>query len=227
MSDKRTIKLILFLILAVILNNVCKSQNIVIGSLLYERGYDFKPNEITTIGYLNTYLTVNVDSLSDKDVVRMLTLAGIEPSRIKCAKGYGSATSNTIEIFFAYEGKILKPVEDVTEYNNHHRYSGEAYQNKLLVPQFKNINQGLDSIILRVAKDYTLYSFMVKPFNMPELPFLVLAKNPINGTLADMRYIANSNRLVPYFKDLNFQIIHYNENGTAKVLFRPKTGWPK
>lgn len=227
MNKKRTIKILAFLLLAVLLNNIVKAQNIVTGSVLYDRGYDFKPKELSTIGYLNTFVTFDIDSLSGSDVIRMLERAGIEKSRIIDARGYGSSTTNRVEVFFAYEGKLSKSVEDVWTENPHHRYGGEAYQNKLLIPQFQNILTGLDSLILRIARDYTLYSFMVKPFNMPELPFMVLAKNPVDGVLADMRYIKNSVRLVPYFKDLNFQIIHYNENGTAKVLFRPKTGWPK
>lgn len=67
---------------------------------------------------------------------------------------------------------------------------------------------------------------MVKPWSAADIPLLVIARGTQNGELADMRWIRNSYRLVPYFKELNWRNIWYqDENGNPKNVMRPATGW--
>ncbi|MBK9223407.1 MAG: hypothetical protein IPO16_14990 [Saprospiraceae bacterium] len=224
LSNRIQILIIGTLFFLLFMSNLCRSQ-IVTGHLLYQTGYNYQPNELVEIGFMNNWIWVNVDSLNGSEIKRLLRLYGIDSSRIIDTRAYGSSFENKVEIFFAFKGQIPIDRADVWIRNQHHKFAGYAVNDILVVPQFTRIIQGLDSTIISIAKNYKINSFMVKPFNLPELPFLILAKNPLNGTLADMRWIKNSIRLVPYFKELNWQIIWFNDNGAAKVLNRPKTGW--
>lgn len=205
------------------------SAQFVCGNLIYDRGYDYKPSELFEIGFLNTYSTVNIDNLNNADLIRLLLRAGINKDSIIEARATGSSLTDRVELFFAYKGKLPGAIErtDVWVRNQYHSYASYAGNNILIVPQFTTINEGLDTVIQSLAESYRISSFMVKPFNLPELPFKILAKQPKNGEMADMRYIANSVRLIPYFKELNWKTIWYNESGKPKSVTRPTTGWPK
>jgi len=88
------------------------------------------------------------------------------------------------------------------------------------------VYKDIDIIALGIAKEYPLKSFMVRNFSLPSLPMYVLGNGHRDGNLADMRNIDKSFRLVDYFKELNWKIIHYRDQfGIYKSLLRPNAGW--
>ena len=88
------------------------------------------------------------------------------------------------------------------------------------------IYKDIDLLCLSVAKTYPLRSFMVRNFYLPSLPMFVIGNGHRDGNLADMRNIDKSYRLVDYFKEMNWKIIHYKDQfGIQKSLFRPNSGW--
>lgn len=90
---------------------------------------------------------------------------GVPAADIIIAKGYGSSTRDRVEIFFAYVGTIPGGTQDLWIENAHHAYASYARQNGIIMPAYQNINQGLDNIALKLASDYPVISFMVKPFH--------------------------------------------------------------
>lgn len=221
-------KIILLLFIA----STLQSQNqqpqarIVTGNLIYS-GYDYTPGEQTVLKLNGVSITVNVDSINDKQIRLLLNKAGIKDSLILFTKGFGSSILNRIECFFAFEGVMPVPRIDFCTQNSHELSCSYAVQDGLIVPQYLNINDALlQKVVVFIAQRYPITTFMVKPFSFDLLPFYVLIRYIQNGTLADMRNINCSERLVDYFIDLNYQIIWYKTcDGKIKNLMRPKTGW--
>ncbi|MBK6861004.1 MAG: hypothetical protein IPK91_02620 [Saprospiraceae bacterium] len=201
-------------------------MNFVTGNLIYQTAYDYYQNEIVRLKYLNKTVSIVIDDINNNSIADFLKYCGVPAADIIIAKGYGSSTRDRVEIFFAYVGTIPGGTQDLWIENAHHAYASYARQNGIIMPAYQNINQGLDNIALKLASDYPVISFMVKPFSLPTLPGKVLAKTPINGTLADMRNIPNSYQHVVPFKKLNWEILWYMDaSGKQKTERRPKSGW--
>jgi len=203
-------------------------MNFVTGNLIYKTAYDYYQNEIVKLKYLNKTVQIGIDDINNDSIADFLKFCGVPANDIIIAKGYGSSTKDMIEIFFAYRGTIPGNTgyADLWVENAHHAYASYARQNGIIMPAYQNITQGLDTIALKLATDYLVSSFMVKPFSLPTLPGKVLAKGPLNGTLADMRNIPNSYVHVVPFKKLNWEILWYMDaNGKQKTERRPKSGW--
>jgi hypothetical protein len=194
----------------------------VTGNVLYG-GYDYQRGELAEIGYKGFYRLVPIDSLNGEDVAKLLILSGIKKDSILYTAAYGSSTTDKVEIFFAYKGKQARQYEDIWIRNQHHAFAGYATNSGVIIPAYNYIKA--DSIANLIALTYPVYSFVIKGFDYQSFIFNILAKNPKNGETADMRHIPNSVRLVPYFKELNWNRIWYNENGVQKSIVRPKTGW--
>ncbi|MBK6546408.1 MAG: hypothetical protein IPG12_14220 [Saprospiraceae bacterium] len=201
-------------------------MNFVTGNLIYKTAYDYAPNELVAFKYLGKSVSVGIDNINNDWVTGFLIACGIPAAKIITARGFGSSTKDSIEIFFAYEGTLTNGYQDLWVENQHHAYASYARQDGIIIPQYYEIKAGLDAIALKLAKDYKVISFLVKPFSLPALPIEVLAKSPVNGFLADMRNIPGSWTHVLTFKKANWQTIWYQDkNGKQKVEFRPKTGW--
>lgn len=201
-------------------------MNFVTGNLIYKTAYDYYYNEIVALTYLNKSMQIGIDDINANTIASFLEYCGVPAADIITAKGYGSSTKDTIEIFFAYRGTIPNGVQDLWVKNSHHSYASYARQNGIIIPAYQNIATGLDTIATKLANDYTVYSFLVKPFSMPGLPGKVLSKTPVNGILADMRNIPNSYVHVVPFKKLNWEILWYMDaSGRQKTERRPKSGW--
>lgn len=201
-------------------------MNFVTGNLIYKTAYDYYYNEIVTLKYLNKSVQIGIDDINNASITDFLIFCGVPAADIITAKGYGSSTKDMVEIFFAYRGTIPGGYQDLWITNAHHAYASYARQNGIIMPAYQNIISGLDAIALKLANDYPVSSFMVKPFSIPTLPGKVLAKNPVNGTLADMRNIPNSYVHVVPFKKLNWEILWYMDaSGRQKTERRPKSGW--
>lgn len=207
---------------------VAQPTTIVVGHLAY-KGHDFLQNESFQLTFQNVSISCNIDTFSVADVKRLLLNCGIAENKIVYMAAYSESTSDRIEVFFAYEGSIANQEQksDISVTNKHHKKaSGYGSQGGLIVPTFDYIiSDSLRNIVKLIAYKYPIRSFYVA-WTLNELPFLVIASGVTNGTLADMRHIKNSYRLVPYFKEANFQIIHYrDEQNVWKVLRRPANGW--
>lgn len=203
-------------------------KTIVTGSIKYG-GYDFLPGETFTLNYQNVSIQCNVDSFSAADIRRLLVNCSIPDSLIKYIAAYGNSTTDIVEAFFAYEGAIKNSSQtsDINIDNKYHRKtSGYGTQGGLIVPTYNYIiSDSLRNVVKLIAYQYPIRSFYVA-WTLNELPFIVLANGSTNGTLADMRNTRNSYRLVPYFKEANFQIIHYrDEQNVWKTIRRPAKGW--
>lgn len=202
-------------------------KRIVTGHILYNnRGYDWFPGELFTIGYLGRKKQVNIDNLTPGVVMSFLNECGVPSSAIKVIGVFGNSTTDMLEIFFAYEGVLPTRTVDLFITNSHHKSSNYAIQDGLIVPAFQNILSGLETELTNLAINYEIKSFMVKPFELPGLPKLVIAKKTKDGVLADMRWMNSSYKYLADFKKLNWKtIIVKNENGTQSWHERPKTGW--
>lgn len=228
-KSKHMKKIIVFLIVFL---NVCaikaqqqQTPRIVTGNLIYNR-YDYQPDEKTVLDFNGKTLTVSIDSINDKTVKELLNKSGVPDSLILFTYGYGSSILNRIEIFFAFNGVMQARSLDLSVHNPHEKFSSQAAQDALLIPQYQNANiQKLQAIAVYIANKYPLNSFMIKPFIYPALPHLVIANGVVDGILADMRNIKCSSRLLDYFIELNYQIIWYQDcEGKVKTLNRQK-GW--
>jgi hypothetical protein len=202
------------------------NKNFVTGNLIYKDSYNYAQDEIITITYLNKKFDVSIDKINSDFVIKMLNDCGVPSSKIIAAGGYGSSNLDIVEIFFAYEGTIPQPSVDLWLQNAHHKYAGYATQDGIIMPGYTQIAKNLDVAATKLATDFTVKSFMVKPFSMKTLPTLILSKNPNNGVLADMRNIPGSYVYVTPFKKLNWQILWYQDpNGKQKTERRPAKGW--
>lgn len=228
-------KIILILLIAFNLNaqqtEVPKisQTEFVMGVATYEYGYDFQPNELAYITYLGKRIVVNVDSIKPKNIFDLLKMTGQDSTTIVYLDAWGSSITNRIELAFIYKGKQPNYSQEINIETPHALYNmGNAYQNGIYIPALNVINtENLRFAALIMATKYNIRTFMSKPFSLPQVPFIILANGTKNGNLIDMRWIENSYRLVDYFKEANWAIIWYNENGKAKSLFRPKNGWTK
>lgn len=207
---------------------VAQSPTIVVGHLAY-KGYDFVQNESFQLSFQNVSISCNIDSFGKDDVKRLLSNCSIPDNKLIYIAAKSSSVTDQIEIFFAYEGTIANAQQssDISVSNKYHRKSaGYGSQGGLIVPTFDYIiSDSLRNVVKLIAYKYPIRSFYVA-WTLNELPFLVIASGVTNGVLADMRHIRNSYRLVPYFKEANFQVIHYrDEQNVWKVLRRPANGW--
>lgn len=201
-------------------------SKVVIGQLLYARGYDWAPNEMFSLSFLGKNVQVNIDNFSQNDVINLLNLCGVQTSKILVVGAYGSSVDDKLELFFAYEGDLPQARVDIWITNSHHKFAGYAGVQAMVVPAFTKILGGLEQALTNIATQYQIRSFFVKPFEMQNLPPLVLSHNPVNGLLADMRWIRNSDQYFNAFKALNWNAIYY-QDGSGKQYFkiRPKNGW--
>ena len=209
---------ILFLFL--ICFNFLNAQ-IVTGHLVYHRCCE-SPLEEVSITYLGSEQKF-IFSKFDSTKIRLLLQKIIPDEKIITARGMSN--DSIIEVFFAYKGNIddNKPLNLIT---TAHLYGSYAINNGFIAPYMTLLYNGLDSLCLNIAKLYPLRSFMIRNYSLPSLPHYVLGNGLRDGNLADMRNIEKSYRLVDYFKELNWKIIHYrDQNGIHKSLFRPNKGW--
>lgn len=199
----------------------------VMGVATYEYGYDFQPNELAYITYMGKRIVVNIDSIKPKDIYTLLKQVGQDSTTIMYLDAWGSSITNRIEIVFAYKGTQPNYYQEINIETPHALYNmGNAYQNGIFIPQLAVINsENLRLLSIVLASKYHIKTFMCKPFNLQQIPFIILSNGTRNGNTIDMRWIPNSYRLVDYFKELDWQIIWYNENGKAKSTHRPKSGW--
>src|SRR5690606_21130226 len=141
-------------------------SKVVIGQLLYSRGYDWTPNEIFSLSYLNKTVQVNIDNFSQNDIINLLNLNGIQTNKILVVGAYGSSADDKLEIFWAYEGDLPKSRMDIWITNTHHKFYGYAGVQAMVVPQFTKILGGLEQALTNIATQYRIRSFFVKPFEM-------------------------------------------------------------
>lgn len=204
------------------------SQSFVFGIVNFNR-YDFRKNEIFHIVYQNKYYPINIDSMNNDAIVNFLGSIGVSRDSIIGANAYGSSDTDVIEILYAYKGTIPKEyIEIQISISGGGLYTfGDASQNKILINSIAKIpSADVYKLTWDISTAYPVRSFMVKPLSMPSLAFNVLSRGVQNGVLADMRNINNSYRLVDYFKELNWQIIHYKDAlGVYKTVRRPVKGW--
>lgn len=204
------------------------AQSVVVGILNFNR-YDFAPNEKFHVYYQYKYYPLEIDNINAAAIVKMLNFYGVSSDSLIAVEAYGSSTDNIVEILFAYRGVIPKETLEVgISITNGGLYVfGDVSQNKILINNVMHLSTDVVyKTIWDISKDYPIRSFMVKPFVMPFIAFNILSRGVVNGVLADMRNINNSYRLVDYFKELNWQIIHYKDAaGNYKTIRRPVNGW--
>lgn len=197
------------------------NAQVVTGHLVYKKCCE-SPLEEVSVNYLGSEEKFIFSKL-DSSKIRHLLQRLIPDEKIITARGMSN--DSTIEIFFAYKGMIddNKPLNLIT---GAHLYGSYAVNNGFIAPYMSLVYKGLDSLSLNIAKTYPLRSFMVRNFSLPSLPHYVLGNGLKDGNLADMRNIEKSYRLVDYFKELNWKIIHYRDQfGISKALLRPTRGW--
>lgn len=199
------------------------AQSYVSGHLKYQFCCE-NPSDQITITYLNKFVRQNGDNITDKTVLDILSQSINKDSIV-----YYSAISDQkqIELFFLYKGNVPIDRADINLVTSHHQYSGYAVNGGLIAPYFSLIGTKIEQPCLLITRQYGTRSFMFRnnPVVCKSILFNSLSFGRLNGDLADMRTVSNSVRYVQDFKDLNWSIIHYQENGIQKVLFRPKTGW--
>ncbi len=197
----------------------------VTGHLVYANGIDYSPNELVRLKYLSKFVDVSIDAINETVVRQLLTLAGVPANKIFVVKGYGSSSTNVIEIFFAYEGVLPVARVDVGLENRYHRKTGYAIMNGLIIPSFTYLS-GLQQTAESIAQTYPTMSFMVKGYSIPSLPEWILPRALMNGALADMRWIPGSWKFVDAFKALNWKTIWFKDiNGIQRGISRPVAGW--
>ncbi len=212
-------KKILFLSLLLFAINL--NCQIVTGHLIYKKCCEHSHQEvkITYLGKEQKFVFNKLDSSK----VRHLLQSLMPDEKIITARGMSN--DSTIEIFFAYKGSINDNVPINLETGSH-LYGSYAVNNGFILPYVTMIYKDIDLLCLSVAKTYPLRSFMVRNFYLPSLPMFVIGNGHRDGNLADMRNIDKSYRLVDYFKEMNWKIIHYKDQfGIQKSLFRPNSGW--
>jgi hypothetical protein len=201
-------------------------KTFVTGNLIYKDSYNYGKDESITIQYLGKSFPVSIDQLNNDFITNMLIQCGIPANKIIAAGAFGSSSIDLVEIFFAYEGSIPQQYVDLWLINKHHKYAGYATQDGIIMPAYTQITKNLDAIATKLANDYMVKSFMIKPFSMKSLPAQILSKNPNNGVLADMRNIPGSYAYIAAFKKLNWQRLWYQDpSGKQKTEVRPQTGW--
>lgn len=199
---------------------------IVTGNLIYKTAYNYNPNELVTIKYLGKSFRVGIDDINNDFVENMLLSIGIKKANIIATGGYGSSNHDVVEIFFAYEGTLPQRTVDLWIENQHHAFASYAVVDGMIVPAYMYIKPGLETAINKIVSNYEIKSFLVKPFVIPSVPVSILARNPLNGVLADMRNIPMSYQHVIAFKKLNWERIWYMDaGGRQKMEVRPKNGW--
>lgn len=211
-----------------IFTTLVKTQDVVVGSIVYTT-YDYGPSDNLIVGYLNSTTSVVIDSFTAKDMTDLLIKAGVDKNKIIYTDARSSSGDDIVEIWFAYEGK-LNTTNGQGKFwisNPHHSAYYNAVNNYLAVRQSTKLDiEKMKPVVSKIALNYNIRSFMVKPWSAADIPLLVIARGTQNGELADMRWIRNSYRLVPYFKELNWRNIWYqDENGNPKNVMRPATGW--
>lgn len=200
---------------------------IVTGSLIYSKKKDIQDNENVILSYGNFKKQLNVNLIDGKAIEDLLILSGIKKDDILITRGYGNSTLNEVETFFAYKGRQSTRMVNIGVQTYYNTYFSTAYNDGILIPWFTKIGDKMDSIAIALAKLAAVNSFMCRNIAAPGLALVVLS-NGITGTLADMRNVPNSYRLVPYFKELNWNLIWWMEaDGTVKGEFKPVGGWAK
>lgn len=223
---KTLIKLVLLFFSTAVM---AQQPTVVVGQLSY--AFDWSPNEPFQLFFQNNPIQCNIDSFTNENVKQLLLKCGVKENKIIYIASKAGSSIDKIEIFFAYEGTIENADRrsDLTIMHSYYLRSvtpGYGIQSGMIVPTFNYIDtDSLRKVVKSIVYKYPIRSFYIA-WSLPELPFLVLASGITNGVLADMRHLKNSYRLVPYFKEANFQIIHYrDEQNVWKVIRRPSTGW--
>ena len=209
------------LFLSLLFLTVTLNSQIVTGHLIYKRCCESPLQEVkvTYLGKEQKFIFNKLDSSKIRHMIQ-----SIVPDE-KIITTRGMSNDSTIEIFFAYKGSVSDnvPLNLVTP---SHLYGSYASNNGFILPYTTMVYKDIDIIALGIAKEYQLKSFMVRNFSLPSLPMYVLGNGHRDGNLADMRNIDKSFRLVDYFKELNWKIIHYRDQfGIYKSLLRPNAGW--
>lgn len=168
----------------------------------------------------------DIDNFKDIDIKLWLVKTGIKPDDVLFTKAYGSSANNAIELF--YSVLMENPVDNKDIYLNNGGLVGD-YEKKQCVKLTNMvyiIGDDVRNHIKYLCANYDIINYFVRSINIPEGPLLILSRGVRDGYLIDMRYIAKSYRLVDYFKELNYNVIWYNDaNGLPVGLTRPKTGW--
>lgn len=200
----------------------------VTGFISYNGAYDYRPGETVILKYDKVTLYPNIDSINNSTTEALLTLNGISKDSIICALGKGNHVTNKIEIWFAYKGQQDKQRKDIYISNAKHLYGSVSYNNWITSSIFRLIDTAkLNDAVNTIADSFTVYSFYVE---MNDSMFIekVLAKNPRNGNMANMRFTPYSAKFVARFKALNWNNIQYVEGEVGnrwKNILRPKAGW--
>lgn len=202
-------------------------KRLVTGHLATNPDYNYAKNEKVLLSVMNRAINISIDSITRDVILNGLIANGVDIKNIIYADGYGSSDTKTIEFFFAFVGALPTDRIDNWVQNSHNRnFAGYSGNDMVVVPQFKYINKDtLKNTIIELGRNFEVKSFLVKPWVLPELSFAILSRSPKDGILADMRNIPNSVRLVPYFKELNWSRIWYQENSVQKTVVRPSAGW--
>lgn len=205
----------------------------VTGHLIYPaKSYDqlLTPETIITLEYKRKQISNPLKNFGESGVRLLLTSAGIPAQDIRTV--LFAWDKDGVELFFVYESNDNShpdyyDVSFITKPPFKERmFSHYAAKNGILIPQFKLLKPDWALIIQYITSRYPVYSFMVKPVALPDLPQNILNRQPLNGTLADMRNLSGSYLFVPKFKALNWKTIWYqNEKNQQLRLERPKTGW--
>lgn len=189
-------------------------------------GKKFKSHEgfmLTLRGVVGYF---DIDNFTDNDLKLWLIRTGIRAEDILFTKTYGSSTNNAIELF--YSVLMTTPVDNRDIYLNNGEFVGD-YEKKSCVKLTNMvyiIGEDVRSHIKYLCANYDIINYFVRSINIPEAPLLILTRGVRDGYLMDMRYIAKSYRLVDYFKELNYNVIWYNDlKGLPVGITRPKTGW--
>lgn len=187
-------------------------QLIVVGSCLINA--DYKPGDKALLQFNNQFISETIDSINKKTVFNLLVKAGVDSTKILYTAGFGSSIVGRIELFFVYSGTISSDM-DIWVWTGHDRIAGGyAQQNKLNVPQFQLINKPeLESVCAQLVKNFPLFTFACKPFNLWWAPYIIIAMGTKGGELIDMRTIDYSGELVEAFKRAGWNRIIYR-NGT-------------
>jgi len=213
----------LFSILFILLFASLAGGQIITGHLVYDVCCE-QDNFNFEIRYNGSIEYTSVNKIN-KDVIISLLSKTVHKDSIIDARAVFD--SGKIQIFFAYKGNVPSDRMDLWLVTPHHSYASYAINSGIIVPAFTNANiDGLQYKCEQIARTYQIRSFMFKPFSSKSIPFSVLSFGYRDGNLADMRNVANSYRLVDFFKELNWKTIWYmDSSGNKKGISRPTNGW--
>ena len=217
----------LLLLFTLLTGFVACAQTFTTGHLIYANRYNYSAGEMTILTFNGASMYLPVDSINNRSIKTLLFIAGINKDSIITTLGYGSSSSNIVEVYFAFKGTLSPKNMDVALENPKHRFAAYASPNGIIAPYFNYLDKTvLRSSIDTLYQNYKVNSFMVRNFVIDSLPTRVISKSPSNGNLADMRNIPNSYVYVDTFKALNWAVIWYMDAaGKQKGLLRPKNGW--